>query len=94
MLPCGPPWSQLLGHGFRGVIAFAYLIVPPFILPEHTTDSFEFHDKTYLMRAIPVTEYRQHMTTRCVKWDTVGLPVKSFRTLVRPFTSVLQKAVA
>lgn len=83
-------WARLLGPGFRGVIAFAYHIASPFVLPENTTDSFTFRDDVYLMRAIPSTEYRQHMTTRSLRWGTVNLPSKAFRTLVKPFTSLLQ----
>jgi hypothetical protein len=85
-------WAAQLGHGFRGVIAFAYHIAPPFVLPENTTDAFAFHDDTYLMRAISSVEYRKHMTTRSPRWGTVGLPAKAFRTLVKPFTAHLQRA--
>lgn len=84
-------WAALLGNGFRGVIAFAYHIAPPFVLPENTVDSFAHHDDVYLMRAITSADYRLHMTTRSPKWGTVGLPSKAFRTLVKPFTSILAK---
>lgn len=86
-------WARLLGSGFRGVIAFAYHIAPPFVLPENATDAFKFHDTTYLMRAITVTDYRQHMTVRSPRWGTVSLPVAAFRKLVQPFSTLLHKAV-
>ena len=73
-----------------GVIAFAYHIAPPFVLPENTTDAFAFHDDTYLMRAISSADYRKHMTTRSPRWGTVGLPAKAFRNLVKPFTAHLR----
>lgn len=85
-------WAKLLGHGFRGIIAFAYYIAPPFVLPDNTTDAFTFRDDTYLMRAIAAEDYRQHMTTRSPRWGTVGLPAKAFRNLVKPFTALIQKS--
>lgn len=87
-------WARLLGPGFRGVIAFAYQIAPPFVLPENATDAFLFQNTTYLMRAITVADYRRHMTVRSPRWGTVSLPVAAFRTLVQPFSSLLPKVVA
>ncbi len=85
-------WAALLGNGFRGVIAFAYHIAPPFVLPDNTTDAYQHHDDVYLMRGIASVDYRKQMTVRSPKWGTVGLPAKAFRSLVKPFTSLLATA--
>ncbi|CAN5596516.1 hypothetical protein BH11PLA2_BH11PLA2_15020 [soil metagenome] len=86
-------WATMLGGGFRGVIAFAYNIVPPFILPENTTDAFVFQGETYLMRAITSADYRKEMKPRSQRWGTVSLPAASFRNMVKPFTSLFKAVV-
>lgn len=85
-------WAAALGPDFRGVLAFAYEIRPPFVLPNDTPDLFAFRDRTFLMRAVEVGEYRALMRRRSPKWGTVGLPVAAFRRAVRPFTAFLRPA--
>lgn len=82
-------WATTLGPDYRGVLAFAYEIRPPFQLPTDTRDLFVFRDTTYLMRAVEVSTYRELMRRRSPKWGTVGLPVAGFRKAVRPFTAFL-----
>lgn len=79
-------WATVLGQGFRGILAFAYEIRPPFVLPNDTKDLFTFRDHVYLMRAVEVSAYRAAMRRRSPKWGTVSLPVAAFRRAVRPFT--------
>lgn len=85
-------WAAALGADFRGVLAFAYEIRPPFVLPNDTPDLFAFRDRTFLMRAVEVGDYKQQMRRRSPKWGTVGLPVAAFRKLVRPFSAFLSPA--
>lgn len=87
-------WAEHLGNGFRGVIAFAYHIAPPFVLPDNAPDAFEFREDKYLMRAVTAADYRRHMTVRSPRWGTVGLPAKTFRELVKPFTAFVLQAGA
>jgi hypothetical protein len=82
-------WTGVLGPGFRGVLAFVFHIVRPFALPADTPDLFAFRDEAYLMRAVEVWDYREHMTPRSEKWGTVHLPAADFRKVVRPFSSFL-----
>ncbi len=82
-------WAAVLGDGFRGVLAFAYQIRPPFVLPTDTKDLFSFREHAYLMRAVDVTAYRAAMRRRSPKWGTVSLPVEAFRRSVKPFTEFL-----
>ncbi len=86
-------WATEFGASFRAVFAFVYQIQPPYELTPGTPDLFRFHDKTYLMRAIGVAEYRLHMRVRSVKWGTVHLPVEAFRAMVRPFSEFLANPV-
>jgi hypothetical protein len=82
-------WAAGFGGDFRGVLAFAYQIQPPFALPEHTPDLFTFRADVYLMRGVEVAAYRRHMRPRSKSWKTVHLPAEAFRRIVRPFSEFL-----
>ena len=82
-------WATHLGDGYRGLLAFCYQIVAPFTLPAGTLDSFEFRNKSYLMRGVLASDYRQSMRTRSSRWGTVHLGTADFRRLVRPFSAFL-----
>jgi hypothetical protein len=82
-------WAAHLGEGFRGVLAFVYLIQEGFALPEGTPDLFEHQQQSYLMRAIEVSQYREHMRQRSPRWQTVHLPAAIFREIVKPFSEFL-----
>ena len=84
-------WAERFGPGFRGVLAFAYHILPTVALPDDTPDLFTFRDRVYLMRAIEVTDYAEHMERRSPSWGTVHLPAATFRRLVRPFSEFLKQ---
>ena len=48
-------------------------------------DLWAWRGRQWLIRAISVSTYRQHMRSRSPKWATVALPAAAFRALVRPF---------
>jgi hypothetical protein len=75
----------LFGPGSQGLLVFAYQLLPSVALPDDTDDLWTWRGRRYLLRAIPVSAYRQHMRVRSPKWGTVGLPGQVFRELVRPF---------
>jgi hypothetical protein len=77
-------WESSFGAEYRGLIVFAYHILPEVELRRGTADLWVWRGKRYLMRAVPVDEYRRHMRPRSPKWDTVSLPTAVFRELVRP----------
>ena len=81
---------RLLGSDYRGLLVFAYHILPEIDLPEDTVDLWEWQSKRYLFRAIPVGEYRLHMKERSPKWETVTLPSSTFRAIVRPLSEYLE----
>jgi hypothetical protein len=82
-------WSAHLGTGFRGLLVFVYHIQQGFALPKETPDQYIHKDETYLMRAVDILEYRQYMKPRSSKWETVFIPVKDFRKIVKPFSDFL-----
>ena len=77
-------WEESFGTEYRGLIVFAYYILPEVELRRGTSDLWVWRGKRYLMRAIPVSDYREHMRLRSPKWQTVHLPTGVFRQLVRP----------
>lgn len=79
-------WEQVFGEGFKAVLTFVYWIDPP-LTPE--PGMFEFRDRWYLLMGIDLSEYRNAMRRRSVKWETVSLPAEEFRNLARPLESWL-----
>jgi hypothetical protein len=77
-------WSRLFGPGYQGLLVFTYLVLPTVELPEATADLWTWRGRRYLLRAVPVEAYRQHMRVRSPRWGTVSLPGAIFRDLVRP----------
>jgi hypothetical protein len=77
-------WETSFGSEFRGLLVFAYYILPEVELRPGTADLWVWRGKRYLMRAVTVSDYRQHMRMRSPKWGTVHLPTAAFRDLVRP----------
>jgi hypothetical protein len=78
-------WKEVFGPGFRGLLVFIYELLPEVILPDKTDDLWTWRGRRYLLRAVPVEEYRPLMRVRSPRWGTVGLAGPVFRKLVRPF---------
>jgi hypothetical protein len=77
-------WEASFGPEYRGVLVFAYYVLPHVELRPGTADLWVWKGRRYLMRAVPVDEYRRHMRPRSPRWGTVHLPTDAFRELVRP----------
>ena len=79
-------WEQVFGEGFKAVLAFMYWIEAPLTPGE---GMFEHKGRWYLLLAVDLSEYRNHMRRRSAKWETVALPAAEFRSLARPLQSWL-----
>jgi hypothetical protein len=77
-------WADLSGPGYRGLLVFAYHVLPSVDLPDDTPDVWAWRGRRYLLRAVAIDDYRGHMRTRSARWGTVSLPRAAFRALVRP----------
>jgi hypothetical protein len=77
-------WAASFGTDYQALLVFAYLIRPEVELRRGTADLWVWRGRRYLMRAVPVDDYRRHMRVRSPKWETVHLPTATFRSLVRP----------
>jgi hypothetical protein len=78
-------WAQLFGRNATPLFVFLYRLLPSVSVPADSLDLFTFRGAQYLLRAVAVEDYVEHMRVRSPKWGTVGVPGATFRTLVRPF---------
>jgi hypothetical protein len=78
-------WEALFGEGFRGLLVFAYQVLPGVDFLEEVPDLWEWHGRRYLLRAVAAADYRRAMRRRSPRWGTVFLPGPAFRELARPF---------
>src|SRR4029077_2683635 len=51
-------WAALFGAGYRGLLVFAYELVADVALPDETEDLWTWRGRRYLLRGVPVDEYR------------------------------------
>ena len=77
-------WQASFGPDYRALLVFAYYILPEVELRRGTADVWAWRGRRYLLRAVPVEDYRRHMRVRSMKWGTVHLPTAAFRSVVRP----------
>jgi hypothetical protein len=82
-------WAALAGGDYRGLLLFAYHLLPGVELPDTTPDLWVCRGRRYLFRAVDVHDYRRHMRRRSPRWRTVTLPLTVYRSLVRPLTHFL-----
>jgi len=82
-------WTEHLGDGFRGVLAFVYHLAADVRLAASTPDLFAFRGTLFLLRGVGVDDYRRHMRTRSPRWGTVHLATDDFRRLVKPMSHFL-----
>lgn len=85
-------WDRVLADKFTGLFVFAYWLTGPeetWPIPESQIHSFR--EEQYAFLAVAVADYRKHCRARSAKWDTVSVPVATFRKLVVPMTQLLTK---
>jgi hypothetical protein len=78
-------WAERFGPGYVGLLVFVYHVLPGVELPAGDDDLWTWRGRRYLLRAVPVDEYRRHMKVRSPRWGTVFLPGAAYRELARPF---------
>jgi hypothetical protein len=83
-------WVRLFGNDYLGLLVFMYELRPSVTIAEETPDLWTWRGRRYLLRTVPIDDYRQHMRVRSPKWGTVHLPGPVFRDLVRPLAAYVQ----
>jgi hypothetical protein len=86
-------WERLFGERFTGLLVFAYHVVGR-RAPLPAEELFRFRDASYGFIAIRRSDYARHARAISPAWDTVAMPVDTFRRLARPFPDFLQTGQA
>ncbi len=77
-------WERVFGEGFQAVLVFAYWLTAP-SRDAPFQSLHPFHGEYYAFVAVTLSDYRACAVRRSPTWDTVTVPVKSFRTLASAF---------
>lgn len=77
-------WAKRFGEDFQALFVFMYQLTQAEIMPGEDDTYWAWHGNSYLLRALPVAVYAQHMRRRSPKWDTVCLPQARFLELAHP----------
>lgn len=82
-------WARVFGEGFAGLIVFVYWVTHPEHGHPEVGQSHTFRGRRYLLAATPVDAYAAALRDRSRKWQTVSVPARQFRDLVRPVTDFI-----
>lgn len=87
-IECLMRWEQVFGTSFSAALVFLYWCEaqPPDAL---FLETFCFGERWYSVLATKVRDYRNHMTRRSVKWETVHVPAADFAKISRPLMALL-----
>lgn len=85
-------WERIFGDGFSAIFGFVYWVEPVLTSPPghfvHRAGNDRLplpeRERHYLMFGVNLLDYRNHMSRRSVRWDTVSMPADSFRQLAKP----------
>ncbi len=76
-------WEAVFGEDFEPVFVFVYWIIGrPAVEP--SSDVHQFRGEYYALLLVSAREYAALARERSPKWNTVSVPVRDFRRLVRP----------
>ncbi|MEM1013129.1 MAG: HYExAFE family protein [Planctomycetota bacterium] len=83
-------WERVFGDGFVAMLAYAFeidpVLTPP---PGHFRLVWQDQERHYLLLGIVLRDYRDAMTERSARWDTVTVNAGDFRQLAKPMEAWL-----
>jgi hypothetical protein len=83
----------MFGADYVGLLVFLYHLQPHAPPVADGEELWTWHERRYLLRAVPVAEYALWMRSRSSRWGTVALPTRDYRRLARPFHEFLRPAL-
>lgn len=86
-------WRDVIGaegKPAQAVFLFAYHLVNMDIETDGR-EVYDFADRRYLFLAVDLDGYRNYMTCRSPRWQTVTISAKAFRDLVVPVRNLLAR---
>lgn len=76
-------WHEVFGENFEPAIVFVYwLLAQPDREP--FKDIHGFRNRQYAFLFVSASDYAAHARVRSPSWDTVSVPVRTFRGMVSP----------
>lgn len=75
-------WDGVFGENFEPGLMFVYWLMGPG-LADLRAEMHVFRERCYAFLWISAADYAAHARQRSPKWDTVSVPNKTFRSLVR-----------
>jgi hypothetical protein len=82
-------WAAVFGEGYCGLLVFVYRLGADETMAEDDGELWTWRGQRFVLRAIPVEEYRQQMRVRSPRWSTVDLSRAAYRQLARPIHEFL-----
>jgi hypothetical protein len=77
-------WAEVFGQGYCGLLVFIYRLATDEPVAEDVADLWTWRGQRFVLRAIPVEDYRREMRVRSPRWATVDLSCETYRQLARP----------
>jgi len=76
-------WEGVFGPDFEPLLVFVYWLREGYF-PDTSADIHVFRDQSYAFMAVSASEYSAHARERSPKWNTLSVPMRTFKSLVRP----------
>jgi hypothetical protein len=80
-------WQAVFGDQFAAYLVFAYVLSEPGRKPGAELHAFRGAD--YAFYAVSVGDYLEACRGRSASWDTLSMPVQTFRRCARPIQEML-----
>ena len=80
-------WQEVFGHGFGGLLVFAYRLDAAGDPPPEVVHGFR--EARYVFAAVGLDDYQVNARVRSPKWWTVCMAVREFAQRVRPIAEWL-----
>jgi len=81
-------WEQIFGSSCEAFFVFAYKFEKIDVEPD-SREIYEFGENRYVFYAVLLDDYRDFMTVRSPKWQTVTIPAAKFREFAIPLRKLL-----
>ena len=76
-------WEGVFGEGFEPVFVFVYWLIG-YPQREPSSEIHVYRNEYYALLYVSASQYAAHARQRSPKWDTVTVPARDFRKLIRP----------
>jgi hypothetical protein len=79
-------WEGVFGPGFEPVLVFVYWLTSV-TRGEPSSTIHLYRGECYAFVLVSASSYAAHARSRSPKWDTVTVPIRTFRGMISPLTA-------